>query len=1623
MRIRFGNCTPAHRFGEPGLIVSRESGATPFASFRSVHLAPSIPGRSQPMRFPSIAVLASLLLTTAGVARSATVLEREFRYDVHRVRVTSREGYTFVDATGGTREFRAGRPDLPWVSERIDIPAGQRVTGVEVLGVETATLARGARLAPALVASPGLGPSERTRPDARFFAASIPQPEELVGLGEQGGLRGRNVAFLRVSPARWNPATGEIELVTSVRVRVTLEDGAPPAASRERIVREWEDEGLPSGIPTRELGAALTSADGGVTGVKGKAAPFRPQQVPSVLGSPVAYVIITNDALAPTFQALADWKTQSGVPAVVRTISFIQQQYPAAADDAERVRLFIRDAYSRWGTRWVLLGGDTDIIPTRQAITLFYGGESIATDLYFSCLDGNWNADGDSIFGEGFVGPGDPGDATDLLPEVYVGRAPVLTVSDAQTFVNKTLQYEKTPLGGYENQWLMFAEVLFPKPWTFGDPTQLDGAELAEDLLPLTDQEPNFTVTRLYQNYTDGRWRPGSLPENYAAVMAGLNAGPGIALHIGHGYRNTMEVGDGSLVNSDVQSLHNGNKLINLYAINCTSSAIDFPCIGEAFLLNPNGGAVSNIGSTRFDFPSAGRAYQYEYFRLFIEDSVSAVGELQARSKLPFIAFSSYDGVNRWTQMTLLLLGDPELRMWRAGWRTLAVTHPASVVLSDSQFTVHVTTGGQPLAGARVTAYRSGDEYRTVLTDALGDALVPMRPDSAGSFKLTVTAYNARPYQADVAIGASTQAMLVEGPVVVDDDAVGGTAGDGNSNVDAGETVDLRVALRNRGGTTATGVTATLSTTDGLVTIVTPTVAYGSLAPDALLTPAGGFRISTPYTMADQREIPFTLTILDDGSQSWRETFQVTVHAPELRSFAHGETETAGNSNGRPEAGETVNYTIQLRNQGTGTAHGVTAQLRSYDGLATVTDSTASFADLAPGATVTGDALTFQPASAAARLTLIVSDGMGVRTTQTLDLSYPATPTTLKGLGAATSIALTWKHNTESDLYGYNAFRSPAAGGPFTKVDPIPSGRIGYYTDAGLVPLTRYYYKVSAVDSSGNESAQSASATTSTNPPLHSIFPVPTGRNTPAPVALENIYSASQMDIIAGADVLYVLHADGSAPVDADGSGATLGDFSTEGTYYAAGASVATLTPGGGRSIIGPTFDSAALYVFDMYGQLRPGFPLYTLDALWSSAAVGDIDGDGNSEIVVGSNGNRVYAVHADGTEVINGDSNASTQGVFKLLSAGPNFCSPALADIDNDGKPEIVFASGNGRIYAWNADGTDVPGFPVVTNAYFNSSPAVGYLDGPGDTSLEIVVPGTNDSLYVIEPNGTRRAGWPLWNACGGTSKTPSPAIADMNNDGFNDIVFQSTNGYVFTYNRNGTPLGPIWAIKHSALSSATAECSPVVADLNGDGRNDVLVGDEAGVLTAISGMDGTVLPGFPIQLAGEVRGTPAVADVDHDGMTEIVVADWDKNIYLWDYDFPFQPSGVAPWPQFHHDARRTGFANAPLFLGVGGSDDAAGSVRELELAPPAPNPAAGRSRLWFGVPSSLAGGSYDLSIYDLGGRRVRRVGSGQAQPGRFSLDWDLRDDGARPVHGGVYFARFTLGGHGVTRKLVVVE
>src|SRR5262245_11083797 len=372
----------------------------------------------------------------------------------------------------------------------------------------------------------------------------------------------------------------------------------------------------------------------------------------------VDFLIVTSSDLANEFERLARWKTAHGLVTEVVTMQSILAAHPQGVDDAERLRTYLQECRARKGTRWVLLGGDVEVVPTRHVrmdLSGFgLGIFSIASDRYFACLDGTWNADGDTFFGE-------PEDDVDLVPELFVGRAPVVDAATARLFVSKTLQYERgTPAASTQEALLLAAGGL------------VDFSYVAESLTSILSGA-GASVTRLYENHD--AW-PGSLPLSRASALDEFGRGPDFVVQGGRGSSEvlaTVESGDPAtyITIPDVSALQNGPQLSNFFLVGASTNDIDVPVsIGEALLRAPRGGAVSVLGPSNLVFTSsANLAVQRFVERLYGEGGFT-VGEAAAMmfpEPLPPVT-----SLHALAVLGYLLLGDPTLRLHTAPVTTVA---------------------------------------------------------------------------------------------------------------------------------------------------------------------------------------------------------------------------------------------------------------------------------------------------------------------------------------------------------------------------------------------------------------------------------------------------------------------------------------------------------------------------------------------------------------------------------------------------------------------------------------------------------------------------------------------------------------------------------------------------------------------------------------------------------------------------------------------------------------------------------------------------------------------------------------------------------------------------------------
>jgi len=1649
--------------------------------------------RTNPFR-PGLAIAVALTLVCPAIAAAAEITHTistraadvrvERSPDGDRIRVPG----SFQDPTD------PGAVMLPYRVVNLLLPPGETVATFDVnvgAGLPIAT-----SVAPATV--PDIEDEKRGNGPAKTaLGADGDMPSARAVYLGTGTLHGHAIASFAVYPLEL--ADGSLALHESVTLRVSTTAADP---SRTVVTRARFREGFRAGVSERVAGLVANPfdlslyADNEVR-VARKAGGFVPATFPSLEGSDVDYVIVTNDSLAESFQVLADWKTAKGVPTVVRTTEWIAANYRNGVDLAETVRNFVKDAYQYWGVSYVLLGGDVAQVPVRFGSSFFFGNKDVPVDMYFGCLDGDWNADHDEYFGEGGVV-----DATDLYQEVYVGRLPASNNFHAQTMVSKVMTYETAADPSYTGKVLLLAEVLFPIDWNGVQQVVQDGAGIAEfvRLLALTD--PSLTVDRHYENHVP---YPGAVDETRAGALAAINAGYDHVNDIGHGFRFNMSVGDASIVNADADALTNAGRYCNLYLLNCTAVAYTYFCLGEHFLLNPNGGAVSVVGANESAYPQLSQPYMNEYYDLVFNDDVVNIGEAFVRSREIKTGIAQQaDNGDLWTHYVYSILADPEMPLWTAPVQPLSVSVPAGVGFGTSSITVHVTDAGGPVANARVCLSKGTEDYEVGTTDGNGDVTLAMTVESAGSIRVVATAFNRARTEATIPVNAAGGAWIAFADGLVEDDPVGGTSGNANGMIDAGETFDFTASVTNTGTANASNVTLTLRSPNTGVSIIDSVANVGNVNTGATKSALDAFRVSLASWLPDRVPVTFVLVASQNGTPLWTDRFVRLVHAPALEFEVIRIDDTAtGNSDGLVQANEQFRLHYRVKNYGTGTANGVTATLTDQSGFFVITAGSDAYPalDTATGDENTSGFLLLETdVSGPHDLRMDVTDVYGRVWSKVFELRPPAAPSGIlfdPSLGPD-RLQLYWDAPAgATDVNRYRVLRSVSSSGPFAEstLDPVLHT---VFIDTGLQPTTRYYYQVAAVDVSGNTGVFSATASGSTNPTQLTGWPIAMAAETVSSPVVGDIDGDFDFELVAGNTKLYAWHDDGVEVRDADGNAQTWGLFSTLGNNFVSAPALAPIDNLPGLDILAASRDTKEVYAFNHTGAVIAGWPRPVQNAIRAAVVAGDINNDGNKEVIALDEKGVLYVWNRNGTEYRNGDNNPATQGIFRRFgNCVYQYTCPAIADLDSDGFNEIVVGTQGDSVFVLNENGSSVPGWPRAFTSDISGSIAIGDTDDNGD--LELVICDYAGNVRLYNHDGTQAWAQFFQNSL---AFGPSPALGDLDNDGKLEIVIPSKNRNLYVMRWNGTSQ-PGFPVVYTA--SGYTESSPVIADIDYDGFADILLGDESRYVNAWN-RNGQPLAGFPLAIGDAVRATPVIADFDKDGNVDVIAVGWDKSVYVWDFPRMFDPLN-APWSKYHGNLYNDGNIATPLptpvrdatflFSALDGGFELAWQVpsagesrfaveraevtngepdayrrvaTDLSVGPDGnlrltdrglkpgsryayrlledggtvhetaglyvpvlraalgqnfPNPFNPVTKIEYWVPDGSRGSRMPVSldVYDVRGAHVRSLVRATQVAGRYEAAWDGRDDAGAPVGSGIYFYKYRIPGFTDARKMVLLK
>ncbi|MCK4545802.1 MAG: hypothetical protein KAW17_00030 [Candidatus Eisenbacteria sp.] len=859
--------------------------------------------------------VAFCLMTTMVFAETM-----EITLEYPQLTVAERDGFVDVRLPGCELLQCPGAPALPVFGEQVVLPRGTVAAGIEVVDVTSVRIPCGLirpAQPPAILGPIGV---ERVQPaivlpDLAVYEGTELYPHEVVAFRGCGHFGGLPVASCEVHPVQYDPATGDVVLHTAVTVSFDLEPD-PAAAPGTGVHRDLDR------VTQKILGSRMRGAEN-------LPREWERGQAWDVNPSDYQYVIVTSEAQESAYQTYADWKTAKGVPATVVTVEWIDANY-AGRDLAERIRNFIIEAVDEWGTSYVLLGGDEHIVPSRVSWAFdceagFYPDENdLYADLYYSDLDGTWDANGNSIFGE-------VDDGIDFYPDILVGRSPTDDLSEATATVNKFLTYEKTPPVGYAMEAFYFAEILWSDPYTDSGV----GKDMIADRHFSAAYDP---IERQYESLGN---------ESVSSVISYLNWGPHLANHAGHANYAVMGCGDGYLGRDAVEALTNGPRYFALYSIGCWAAAFDYGCIGEYFIVNGNGAAVAFVGNSRYGWGSPGNpgwgyseTFDTDFYGAILSEGLTQFGAAVAWAKILRIPYSQDANVYRWHQYQVNLLGDPEMMCHTAEISAMVLDSPTTIPIGSTGFTATVTDANGPVEGARLCLAGS-DVYQVGLTDNAGQLMFSL--DLPGALALTLTATAANHIHAEAAItAAGNDPFLAVVSTTVDDDGIAPSSGNGDGRAAAGETVEFFVTVRNCGGSDATGVTGTLSETSPWVTVVEDVASYGTVPGGDDVANGAPFVFEVLPGCPEGEAVDVEILFQDDGSASWVALLPVIVVAPGPGFDHYVAFEASGDGDGIIEPGETVTLTVYIRNDGGGDTGPVSASLGTTDVNLAVTQGSAS---------------------------------------------------------------------------------------------------------------------------------------------------------------------------------------------------------------------------------------------------------------------------------------------------------------------------------------------------------------------------------------------------------------------------------------------------------------------------------------------------------------------------------------------------------------------------------------------------------------------------------------------------------------------------------------------------------
>ena len=697
-----------------------------------------------------ICVIFSLLAFTAGYADIETTLNFDYpQFRFEQIVEQDSNIYTLIEGIGNNAydyPGNPGDPELPAVTLLFSLPPGTEIDSV-ILEVYRESKLTILECWPHPIQTPSY-PDTSTPPafdppgQIYYGNAIYPDAQELGDcVNRVCFMRGAGIGAIQLKPVRYDPENNLLLLIDRMDIRIILRQTPrkPKVPKRESIFTHTEF--------VNSLRSVVQNASDVENNI-----PFIPiisNWSHRTTPVPLDCVVITGGILGYNWTAYRDWMSSHGQPTEIVNVNYIYANYQGY-DNAEKIRNYILDRYLNDGLGYVLLGGNVGIVPGRICNP---GLRPVLCDLYFAELDGNWDSNGDHIYGDL------DHDDYNIGAEVMVARVPAEQLSHVANWWNKRLRYETNPGGG--------------DPSYLSQSMVASADEMRSDLWYQYINDPllrifNVDFSTLREEPSGGDPNPWQ-PSGSDAVTA-LNNGVHLILFMNHGrtdfailrsrhYGSSFEP-EWTLNTQMLGNITPGKDHIT-FAISCQLGNIDFgvpddpatSCFAQVDIVTPGGSVAARYNSRPVS--------------LFIQNveieaaTINILGGGQSKlSRSHYAAKLFFPQQTYLTRERILannLFGCPIMNIWTAMPGELSVVYPERVGMPVGPIHIEVSDeeDDSPISGAFVTLKKYGEVYDRGITDANGEFTVYEYFNSAGTMTLSVTKPDYIPFQGRITVDST----------------------------------------------------------------------------------------------------------------------------------------------------------------------------------------------------------------------------------------------------------------------------------------------------------------------------------------------------------------------------------------------------------------------------------------------------------------------------------------------------------------------------------------------------------------------------------------------------------------------------------------------------------------------------------------------------------------------------------------------------------------------------------------------------------------------------------------------------------------------------------------------------